>query len=160
MKILGIILLAAIASAQTSVGVAPPRCAGDAVQVVMAVPVSLGATTVSIPLCVALGPGLALDTSTAPPRLVVAVPAPPRVVVEKFTPPPGLPAEGTWTLTLRHEPVGAIVASFRSSRVGGDTVEIVTPGGGAAPKELQIALPKYSLTAGDSLSVLYWTTER
>jgi hypothetical protein len=159
--VFALLLLAMSAGAQTDIGVAPSRCAGPSVQVAVSVPVSFGAATVSIPVCVALGPGLSIDTTTVPPRLVVAIPpAAPRIVVQRFVPPSDLPGDGAWTFQLRHEPVGAILASFRSSRIGGDAVDIVTPGGGASPKEVRVAMPRYPFNAGDILTILYWTTEQ
>ena len=60
------------ADAQTSqLDLAARGCRGNAVQVVLSVPLASGAITVPVPVCAELGAGLALNTSANPPRLEV-----------------------------------------------------------------------------------------
>lgn len=153
--------------AQSPVDLTPKGCSGNAVQIVATVPFSAGTTTVPVPICVALGPGLVLNTSVTPPRLEATAPVSPgvmpRAVVQKFPIPANLPtdAKATFVLTFTPAPTSAIAVAFRSSRVGGDVVDFVTPGGGANPKTIEVTVPAYRpFTEQDVLTVLYWTLDQ
>lgn len=168
----GILALLAIAflptlPAQSPVDLTPKGCSGNAVQIVATVPFTAGTTTIPVPICVALGPGLALNTSVTPPRLEATAPASPvvipRAVVQKFPIPANLPpdAKATFALTFTPASTSAIAVAFRSSRLGGDVVDFVTPGGGANPKAIEVTVPAYRpFTEQDVLTVLYWTLDQ
>lgn len=146
--------------AQTNGDLTSRGCRGNAVQVVLTVPLAAGAITVPVPVCATLGAGLTLNTSVNPPRLEV-VQSPtvmPRAVIERFPLPPDLPATQTSvSFTLQSTPTGAILGGFRSSRVGGDVVDFLVAGPG---KTLVIKVPTYRpFTADDELAVLYWTND-
>lgn len=158
--ILAFCLLAAPGQAQTNGDLTARGCRGNAVQVVLSVPLAAGAITVPVPVCATLGAGLTLNTSVNPPRLEV-VQSPtvmPRAVIERFPLPPDLPATQTSvSFTLQSTPTGAILGGFRSSRVGGDVVDFLVAGPG---KTLVIKVPSYRpFTADDELAVLYWTND-
>lgn len=158
-------LIASGLLAQTPASLQSIGCRGNTIQIMVSVPLAAGAITVPVPVCAELGPGLVLNTAVTPPRLE-AVAAPvvqPRAVVQKFAMPAALPASSnTLSITLAFTPHSAspILAAFRSSRVGGDVVEFVMPGGGSAPKVLDVTVPSYRpFTADDGLTVTYWTLE-
>lgn len=146
------------ADAQTPLDATGRGCRGNAVQVVLTVPLAAGAITVPVPVCATLGPGLTLNTAVNPPRLEVAPVAMPRAVIERFSLPPDLPAtQTTVSFTLKNTPTGAILGGFRSSRVGGEVVDFLKAGAG---KVLVVKVPSYRpFTADDELAVLYWTLE-
>jgi len=146
------------ADAQTPLDATGRGCRGNAVQVVLTVPLAAGAITVPVPVCATLGPGLTLNTAVNPPRLEAAPVAMPRAVIERFPLPPDLPAsQTTASFTLKNTPTGAILGGFRSSRIGGEVVDFLKAGG---DKLLTIKVPSYRpFTADDELAVLYWTLE-
>ncbi len=151
------------ADAQTSqLDLTARGCRGNAVQVVLSVPLAAGAISVPVPVCAELGAGLTLNTSANPPRLeVVQQPAlMPRAVIERFTLPADLPATATTTtFNLVYTPVGAMLGAFRSSRATGDVVDFLSTHG-STPKALTIKVPSYRpFTSDDELSVLYWTLD-
>lgn len=146
----------------------------SAVQIVATVPVSVSATNVPVPICLDLGPGLKLNLDATPPRIeldTAALPSPPaqtvvvprmvmkRVVLSAVVPDlPGI-TQVSVPLDFTPAPNTLIVAVLRSSRLGGDVVEIATPGA-AQPKQVQVTLPVYRpFTTDDVLTFLYWTSE-
>lgn len=166
MKIFLFLILAGLASAQTPASVKSKGCKGSTVQISVTVPLVAGAISEPVPVCAELGPGLALNTSVSPPRLEATPAAPaalPRAVIQKFAMPTALPGttkDISVNLTYTPTASAAILVAFRSSRVGGNVVDFLTPGGGASPKLLQVTVPEYRpFTAEDLLTVMYWTTD-
>lgn len=163
--VLALTLAIAPAIAQTPASVQTRACRGNSVQVVLSVPLSAGGLTVPVPVCADLGTGLTLNTSVTPPRLETTPPAVaiPRAVVQRFALPVNLPADTkvvNFTLNATPAPNSAIAVAFRSSRFGGDVVDMLTPGGGANPKLLVVSVPDYRpFTADDTITVLYWTLD-
>ena len=143
-----------------SVSLRQTNCRGSSIQLLVSVPVGIGATQVSVPLCVDIGSSLRLDTTVSPPRLEAVIPSQPpvpRVIVQNI-PIPSNPPAGTFTTTLSKLPSGVLLVSFRSSQVGLDTFDIVTPDAGS--KDLAVTLPDYRpFTPVDKLVVAYWTVE-
>lgn len=165
MKLILGLIIAAVAAAQTPATIQTRGCRGNAVQIVVSVPLAAGEITVPVPVCAELGTGLTLNTAVNPPRLeATAAPvALPRVVVQRFALPTALPPDTkSISVNLTYTPTAsaAILVAFRSSRMGGDVVDFLTPGGGASPKLLQVTVPDYRpFTVDDQLTVMYWTTD-
>lgn len=144
----------------------------SAVQIVATVPVSVSATNVPVPICLDLGPGLKLNMDATPPRIeldTAVLPPPaqtvvPRMVLKRVVLSavvPDLPGITQMSIPLDFTPAPntLIVAVLRSSRLGGDVVEIATPGT-TQPKQVQVTLPAYRpFTTDDVLTLLYWTSE-
>lgn len=153
------------ASAQTPVDVTFKGCRGNAVMIAGVIPTTNGAVTANVPMCVALGPGLTINTSVTPPRLEMAVQqiTLPRSVIQ-VVPLAGLPGTQTsLTVTLQYTPIAssAMFAIYQSSMIGQDRVLALMPGGGAAPKSVIVSpLPSHRpLTADDTLTIVYQTVE-
>ena len=112
--------------------------------------------SVTVPLCVDIGPGLSLNMSANPPRLeatAVSVPVPRPVILRIPLAPFG--AENNVEFTLDFQPVGIVLAMFRSSRLGADFVDAVEAG---STKTIGVTLPTYRpFAAGDVLTIVYWT---
>lgn len=153
-------LLAVGLFAQNSSVLNNQKCKGNSVQIAASIPVSVGANLVSVPVCVALGTGLTIDTSVSPPRLNAVAPViVPRIVIQRLTFITDAPQQPI-TYNLNYTPVGAIIISFKSSRIGGDVVDFLEPVADSNSKQVVVTLPEYRpFTTSDSLTVMYWTTD-
>lgn len=175
MKIFLFLILAAAASAQAPANLRSGACRStSAVQLTAVVPVTVGASTVPVSLCVDLGAGLRLNTATTPAKIEIdpaALPTPPpaanvpRMAMKRVslsTVVPDLPGITQIGVPLEYTPAAGtmVFAVFRSSRVGGDVIDILPSEGWASPKQLQVTLPAYRpFTTDDVLTVLYWTLD-
>lgn len=175
-RLLFLLAVATLAEAQTAITTKTARCGTDAPAVAMTLPVNISPTTaIPVPICAAIGGGVRLNTAVSPPRLEVDpatlppapdAPAVPRQAMKKVIVgnvlPPAVTPGTTISFNLEYEPAPGtfMVVVFQSSRVGGNTVEIISPGGGASPKRMDVALPHYApYTSSDVLTVLYWTMD-
>lgn len=117
MRLLLLVFLAGLAPAQTSINAARSGCRGDQPRIVAEVPATVGTATVMVPLCLALGPTLSVDTSTDPPTLRAAVQpqqqpwlAVDRIPLEALA----LPGGSQWSYTLQRVPVeGSALLAIR-----------------------------------------------
>lgn len=174
MKIFLFLILAAAASAQAPANLRGGACRStSAVQLTAVVPVTVGASTVPVSLCVDLGAGLRLNTATTPAKIEIdpaALPTPPAANVPRMAMKrvllsvvvPDVPGINQMSVPLEFTPAPGtmVLAVFRSSRLGGDVVEIIPSEGWASPKQLQVTLPAYRpFTTDDVLTVLYWTLD-
>lgn len=133
------------------------------------VPVMVSAVFHPLPVCVSLGAGLKLNTTTLKLEIdPAALPAPPAANV---------PRQAVHTLSLENVPQSAginsiqfnlaftpapgstLVVSYRSSRLGGDVVDFVPAGpSGDMAKVVVFLLPAHRpLIASDVVKILYWT---
>lgn len=166
MKFLVLLTMLVDTSAAQTVDLSNKACKSNSVPMLAAlIPVTIGANVFQVPTCIALGPGVSLNTSVNPPRLEVSVPTTvlPRTVIHTV-PLTGIPASQTsLTVSLQYTPLSTegMVAVYTSSQYGGGYVDLVMPAGGANPKQITISpLPLHRpLTADDVVKIMYKTTD-
>ena len=167
-----ILLLSLSVLAQTPVSLSKHMCAAtDATtsRVVLNVPATVTingkATNVSAQVCAKVGSGLSITTAAdgsvslnaaLPPTVTL-----PKQVVEKFTLPSTLgPADASVSFLLSKSPAPntSIVYLYRSSNVGSDVSDAVTPIAGE--KNITISLPSNRpFTSADIITFIYWTND-
>lgn len=158
------LLLSAAAWAQTEVSARPKTCPGGQARLYAELPATVGAQTVMVPMCLAVGQGLTVDTSTTPPTLrAAAVAAPmPWLAVQSIdlgalTLQPG---QQTLTVTLDRQPVegSALIATYSGFRVPRPAIDIRPTARG---RQVVIALPEFAAyyPGEDSITLVYLTVE-
>lgn len=171
MKLLTLFLIAAGLWAQTPIPNRTHNCktTGTAPLVPVHMPVVVAGITLTVPICAALGPNITINGSTTPPQLEVlpqtAAPVVPRQVLHKLslsTVSPTLPTSASVDINLQYTPAPGthILFVFRSSRIGGDVVEVVAPVTTGNTKLVRVEVPDYRpFTADDQITLLYFTLE-
>lgn len=170
MKLLIMLFTAGVMWAQTPIPNRTHNCkvTGTAPMVPVHMPVVVAGITLTVPICVALGPSITINSSTTPPQLEAlqtAVPVVPRQVLHKLalsTLSPTLPTSASVDITLLHTPAPGthILFVFRSSRIGGDVVEVVVPVTTGNTKLVRVEVPDYRpFTVDDQITLLYFTLE-
>lgn len=160
MRVLMMLLVACLAQAQTPINAARSGCRGDQPRIVAEVPATVGTATVMVPLCLALGPTLSVDTSTDPPtlRAILAAAQPqPWLAVDRV---PldvlALPAnQREWSYTLQRQPVeGSALLAILQGRPYGLAEAVIVNG-----RQVSVTLPARPFLAGDALVLVYLTVE-
>lgn len=169
--IFALLMAAGHSLAQTAVPARTHNCkvsANGTALVPVHMPVVVAGITLTVPLCVSIGPNIRINGSTTPPQLEV-IPEPaaaaPRQVLHKMalaTLSPTLPTSSTVDITLQYTPAPGthILFIFRSSRIGGDVVEVVAPTTTGNTKLVRVDVPDYRpFTTDDQITMMYFTTE-
>ena len=160
MKLLLLAMFAASLAAQTPINAGRSGCRGDQPRIIAEVPATVGAATVLVPLCLALGPTLSVDTSTDPPTLRAIIQAQqqqPWLAVDRIPLDAlALPAGQTqWSYTLQRQPVeGSALLAILQGRPYGLVEAAVTNG-----RQVSVTLPARPFVSGDVLVLVYLTVE-
>lgn len=154
------LFVAGLAPAQTSINAARSGCRGDQPRIYAELPATIGTATVMVPICLALAPSLAVDTSTDPPTLRAAIAAAPapwlavdRIPLDVLA----LPASQTeWSYTLQRQPVeGSALFAILQGRPFGMVEAVITNG-----RQVAVTLPLWRpFKPGDVLVLVYLTVE-
>ena len=164
---LALFLLASMATAQINVSKSPycPTVSSTSYQVLLFVPVQIGTSFMSFPVCALVGPNLVVTNNSSTGAWILSAAsvsggAGPKRVFEKFTIfPANLPPEQkVYPVTLSKQPAPGtiIIAFFKASQAFGDAMDIAP-----APltKEVSVMLPNYRPFLGDVITIVYETLE-
>lgn len=173
-RILIVVLLAvSVAFAQTApINLRNVACFSASEPLVgFTIPVSVSAVMHPLPVCVSLGAGLKLNSTTlkleidaatlpAPPAAAVPRQAVHTVILGDMPQGPGINSI-QFNLAFTPVPGSMLVVSYRSSRLGGDVVDFAPAGpSGDQAKVVIFQLPAHRpLIAADVLKILYWTLD-
>jgi len=160
--VLGLLFIAATMAAQTQVLARKATCPGaSSVRLYAELPATIGGSSqgVMVPVCLALGPGLAVDTSTTPPTLQLVPPVAPQqpyilavqsIDLSTQAIPPG---QETLTVSLTRPPVrdSAMMAFYVGSQPNATVdAQYTAPG-----STVVITLPRGPFVAGDRVFLVY-----